>query len=506
MTSHCLQPWLRFLILLFVLLLATVATADPILPTIPSFSQAGVNDAAAGSPETGSNAAATSLASASVDPSTGIATAGVPLSLPRARGHAQPRVSVSYSSVGGQGFAGWGWTVSFPEIERTTLSGPPTYNDHLSAATPSDDRFAFNGQPLVPICQVSQCDLGRNTGGVSQFPSSVPPGSWYFRLENDTLHALFFWLPSTLTWLVEFPSGETLEIGEPLEVMWEEMDESTIDFDFTKTQTPPYRWYASRQYDAQRTSGGAIANPIVYVWSKVDIYRRSAIRSYLTDVFDTLPPSSSGRAIPSFAHHLHLSYEPPSTPDPGVADPPIWRVTPVQRLAGVDVTSATFAGSGPRQQVRRYHLGYTEYNNRSYLTTVTLEGRCDPAPAEDPTTNELPATTNCSTLPPTQFGYQLPPMAPLAVSIFGTVPDSSTILDVNADGIPDFVGPGPSTQFLALNGAGAAANVVTQANIGIQSNYNCVFATPTTSNFSPVASPGSFSGSSSKAGVVVHAA
>ena len=499
MSRRPLPPaWLRLLAMTAVLVSSTVATAD--MPAVPSFSQTGINDAAAGVPETGSSAATSSLASASVDPATGIATASVTLSYPKARGHAQPRVSLGYSSVAGQGFAGWGWTLSFPEIERYTLSGPPTYNDHFSGATPSDDRFSFNGQPLIPICQVSQCSGPPNIrGGGFVASSSVPPNSWYFRLENDTLHAQFFWFPTTLTWLVELPSGETLELGVPLDTMWSGMGDNTVDFDFSVApQVPAYRWYVARQYDAQRDSSGAIANPIVYGWSKVDEYLRTELRSYLTDIWDTPAPGFSARQMPSFAQHLHFEYQhPTAATNPGVVDPPIWRVTPASTLTTVDVTSANFMAANPRYQVRRYHLGYEQYNNRQYLNSVTIEGRCEQPAAEDPTSWQLPAATNCPELPPTTFDYLLPETIPQTVSILGLIPDNAIILDVNGDGIPDFVGTtaDPTLQPLALNGAGAAPNVVVQQNMSVTSPGEF---SVTASAFNPWVSPSSFA-----AGVVL---
>jgi RHS repeat-associated protein len=490
MISPNVSRWLRVCTVSLLTIAPAVATADPIDQPLPSFTQAGINDTTAGVPETGGSTEASGLASATVDPSTGIATATVPLTFPKARGQSQPRVGVSYSSVAGAGFAGWGWNLSFPEIERTTLSGPPTYNDHLDGTTPSDDRFAFNGQPLVPICQVGQCGANGPTGATSlTFSPEVPAGAWYFRLENDALHAQFFWFPSTLTWLIEFPSGETMELGVPLVAMWPSMAQNTIDFDVSQaTQVPAYRWYVARQYDAQRKSDGSVANPIVYVWSKVDFGLRNALRSYLTDVFDTPPPTFEDGRMPAFAHHLHFRYESPSAPDPGVVDPPIWKVTPAHRLSGIDVTSATFAATGQRQQVRRYHFAYEEYNTRSYVDTVTTEGRCDQAPTEDPSFGLLPANTNCPSLPPIRFEYLLPETIPQTVPILGIVPDNATILDVNADGVPDFVGPGPTVQFLALNGVGLAANVLSQSDMPLQSGCPSNAA-----NFSPVVSPGSFS-------------
>jgi RHS repeat-associated protein len=441
---------------------ATLGTANAQSPTGLQFTQPGINDATAGVPETGAAAGNAALASASVDPATGMSGAGIPLAYPKARGDAQPRISIGYSSAAGQGFLGWGWGLSFPVVERTTLSGPPTYNDHFAASTPSDDRFAFNGQSLVPICQ-----LGRSCGTTE--PRWIPAGAWLFRLENDTMHAKFWWLPSTLGWIVQLPSGETLELGEPLEQLWPRFGADAVDFDPTQgTSTPAYRWYVVRQYDAQRMANGSPANPIVYAWAKLEFTVRSSPRSYLTDIFDTpAPDTSSARSMPNFAHHLHFDYEAPrSVLGLRVVDPPIWRSTPAFRLTGVDVTSADFGAVVPRKEVRRYHFAYLDYNTRSYLQSVTTEGRCDSAAAEDPATDELPPTS-CPALKPTTFEYLLPETVPQTTPILGNIPDNATIFDFNSDGVPDFWGTANDSlwQPIALNGAGAAGNVVVPSTI-----------------------------------------
>ena len=86
--------------------------------------------------------------------STGIATFSVPFALPAARGGAQPSLGLSYSSSGGNGVAGMGWSVGVPFIARQTDRGLPGYDDQASWHA-NQDRFVFNGgQELVPICAI----------------------------------------------------------------------------------------------------------------------------------------------------------------------------------------------------------------------------------------------------------------------------------------------------------------------------------------------------------------
>src|SRR4029079_4702589 len=76
--------------------------------------------------------------------STGIATFSVPLPLPRARGGAEPALSLSYSSASGLGIAGMGWEIGVPSIARQTDRGVPKYSDQPNWH-PEQDRFVFNG-------------------------------------------------------------------------------------------------------------------------------------------------------------------------------------------------------------------------------------------------------------------------------------------------------------------------------------------------------------------------
>src|SRR5687768_1693647 len=61
--------------------------------------------------------------------STGIGTFSVPIAIPRARGGAQPSLSLAYSSSSGWGIAGVGWDMGVPFIARQTDRGIPGYDD-----------------------------------------------------------------------------------------------------------------------------------------------------------------------------------------------------------------------------------------------------------------------------------------------------------------------------------------------------------------------------------------
>lgn len=377
--------------------------------------------------------------------STGIATYTVPFALPSARGGAQPSLSLSYSSSGSHGIAGVGWEIGAPFIARQTDRGLPSYSDGLDW-TAQQDRFVFNGgQELVPICKVS----GGSCSGA--LPGEVMPG-WadgyqYFRPRVEGSFLRFFWSLDHRTWIVQSKTGETMELGVPLDGSGYT---SGLETDPANTKKI-YRWLLTRHYDVQRVSGAPV-NIVAYR------YLNLGGISYLTDIYDTPPATDpSTAALASYAHHTKLRYEGRADVTSGYRRG--WRVTQTMRLAGVDVTSKTFAADGARELVRRYHLSYDANYHVSLLTRVQMEGRCASNPAEDGS-ELLPPVTGCGRLPAMRFDYQhVEPFTTTGaagvadlpgyegfderVRAMGSSPPFSLdeeltdLFDVNADGLPD---------------------------------------------------------------------
>src|SRR5262249_17714416 len=143
----------------------------------------------------------------------------------------------------------------------------------------------------------------------------------------------------------------------------------------------------------------------------------------LADIYDTPSLTDSN----DYAHHTHLSWEPHVNSLPVVS--PLWRGRPEVRLKGVDVTSKTFTGNGPRELVRRYALEYESPSQQdffrprsSYLTKVTTYGRCD-GPVAEQSDGTLPSTPCAPSLPATSIRYvqsfPVPPaqLAPVHTSL-----------------------------------------------------------------------------------------
>lgn len=378
--------------------------------------------------------------------STGIATFTVPFSLPSARGGAQPSLSLSYSSGGGHGIAGVGWEIGAPFIARQTDRGLPSYDD-ASDWTPNQDRFVFNGgQELVPICKV-----GTNCAGALQTGEVMPDwatGWQYFRPRVEGSFLRFFWKADHKTWKVQSKSGETMELGVPDDASGYAGGLEVDPADSSKI----FRWSLTRHYDAQRDSEGKPVNIVSYRYST------SGGIAYLSDIYDTPPASApASAALGSYAHHARLRYE--ARPDPTFGYKRGWRTTMAFRLAGVDVTSKTFAADGARELVRRYHLTYDSRYHVSLLKSVQMEGRCTTSnPVED--TSGMLSASACPTLPAMRFDYQhVDPYTTAGAAgvadlvgyegfderirtMTGSPPFSldeelTDLFDVNADGLPD---------------------------------------------------------------------
>ena len=414
--------------------------------------------------------------------STGIATFSVPFALPKARGGVQPSLGLSYSSGGGNGPAGQGWSVGVPFIARQTDRGLPKYDDRATWH-PEQDRFVFNGgQELVPICTVGaslSCSGALLADAATGEPAEVMPawssGWQYFRPRVEGSFLRFFWSPDHLTWVVQDKSGTTMEMGVPQPANGPAPGGASAAGTAALERNPTrpgeiYSWHLSRQYDAHVVSGVPY-NVVVYD------YEQAAGTAYLVDIFEGSPSSDPGTtALTDFAHHTHLRWQ--ARPDPTESYRSGWLKQDTRRLAGVDVSSKAYldSASAARHQVRRYHLSYEGELHQSLLESVQVEGRCvtssgtaplseAAAPAES-ASGLLPDETSCGRLPPMTFsyshveGYQ-PDGEPDEGGLAGYEPfdghvltlpgspdhsldeDLTDFFDVNSDGLPDVLVTAP---------------------------------------------------------------
>jgi hypothetical protein len=108
---------------------------------------------------------------------TGTGNLTVPLSLPPGRNGLQPQLSLAYSTGGGNGAFGLGWSLSVPGVVRKTAKGVPVYNEMASdellrTRGERRDVFVLSGsEDLVPV-------------------AGAYPGVVHYRPRSETLFAL----------------------------------------------------------------------------------------------------------------------------------------------------------------------------------------------------------------------------------------------------------------------------------------------------------------------------
>ena len=413
-----------------------------------------------------------STAQGGPDNKTGAMIYSYPLDLPTARGRPQPRLSLNYSSFSHDREAGYGWGLDLPVIERTPLSGNPCFaqdgtpiacgEQRLDATRTrllSEERYTFNGQPLVFICRLpgTQGINDPDCGNEIQ-PTWASEAGWrYFRLQAEGQFSRFYLSPDRKYWRAQLKGGELLEFGEP-----PDRGVSGIEHAFNNKKAF-LRWRLVRHSDAVHTVAGTPVNYIDYRWKRLG--KRGLL--YLTDIYDT-PRANGPNGDDDFAHHTQLTWQSPDFPQTFYADP--HRATPDLRLSRVAVASMPWSGSKPREIIRTYLLGYKPAQgatstvalsqvfqlwHHSFLAQIWMEGRCNQF--EDDQGN-IPTDRECSTrttVPPTRFEYEdgnpAFGLASVIIDVQGGPPDTVEqdrvlpylnkvgVVDFNRDGLPDIV-------------------------------------------------------------------
>lgn len=396
-----------------------------------------------GDPADASNQGATGVfaegasPSAQPDPVTGIMRYTYRFELPAARGGPQPALALTYSSSSRDREAGYGWGLGVPSIEQRPMSGNPRFDD-----SPSDDRFVFEGQPLVRICTIGSSEQCPSD---EILPSWVGAGWGYYRLQVEGMFARFFRGPKPARdrWLVQLKGGQRMEFGAA------GGSNGAVEL----IDGRPVRWRLVRHLDAVHPS-----NSVTYRWKKLG----SRGLAYLTDIFDT-PLASGQTSDGDFAHHTQLTWESPDYAQTSYADP--LHATPDLRLSRVGISSKTWLGGGAREVLRIYSLRYAASRaplvpysppntaplwHHSFLREIQMEGKCR---ASEDGQGKIPATGGCISLPATKFEYEASSLDVIASGspVEGGPPDlvlnrqvfydeeSVAVIDFNRDGMPDVV-------------------------------------------------------------------
>jgi len=159
--------------------------------TSAAFAQTGVSDDRVSLPD-GPGSLDGIGDNASVDANMGQMSTSVKIRVPGGYAGVTPELALAYSSGGGGGMLGTGWSMSLPFIERMTSKGLPDYDD--------DDRFVFGGsEQLVRIDEQSDTDVAVYR---ARFEGAFVRYKWHDRGNGDEGH-----------WTAESPDGTVTTFG-----------------------------------------------------------------------------------------------------------------------------------------------------------------------------------------------------------------------------------------------------------------------------------------------------
>lgn len=169
---------------------------------------------------------------ASVNPQMGAATTSVQIPLSAGRNGFQPQLSLGYSSGSGNSVFGMGWALQgLPVLGLSLKDGYPKYD--------GTDKFAFNGQELVPWLETKGDGWNQRTDETSAFYIN------YYRAVNDTFFTRFEkWVDKSdqkVHWRVHSTDNQVMLFGA-------NTDDSTKVFD-KENPTNIFQWLLEAQYD-----------------------------------------------------------------------------------------------------------------------------------------------------------------------------------------------------------------------------------------------------------------
>lgn len=277
----------------------------------------------------------------------GSASYSIPIDIPKGTGGMEPKVSLNYSSNGGNGIAGLGWSLS--GLQQIVRGGSSYYKDPVSSHHQNDkvnsavdgvdfdykDRFFLDGERLI-------CVSGDHYGA---------PGSVY-RTEMDSYARITAiggttsatpWVAGSVSgpveWKVETKSGLTVYLGQTVESKVAR-SEGVLSWAVTRVEDSLGNYYRVNHARDTGTFAGEIRN------------QRVASIDY------------TGHA--NHAPYCSIAFEYETRPDKRVFFTAGVRQSFDQRLKAVSVKTGTFEN-------HRYELDYriSQQTGRSLLEHVT---------------------------------------------------------------------------------------------------------------------------------------
>ena len=360
----------------------------------------------------------------------------------------------------------------------TPTSGPGLPTSGRLLAPPDQDRYEWNGAPLVMICHTVSVQCSQPEAPI---PTELSTAA-YYRLQVDNNAARFFLVPNPdparSYWVVQYPSGIVETYGkDPGESSWNE----PVDYESSNPANTalPVRWHHSRTVDPH-------GNGVFYRWTKAPRTSIDAVAyngvyagvglSYLSEIYYNARIGDPGdlhfRPEAGYEFHVSVYWEQPEFLR--VSHAPIWKATPDLRVRRIDIAGNPRSSEGvalgdavTRTQIRRYHLDYLRESENgafvpgktsplfghSFLRAVQLEGRCEHDVVEVGSESEhgspgLPEASDCPRMPATTLRY-VEPQGPVtqrySLALRAPRPHAfeatrrANLIDVNRDGWPDIV-------------------------------------------------------------------
>jgi RHS repeat-associated protein len=385
------------------------------------------------------------------DLSSGTGTFAVPIVLPKGRNGVGPSLTLSYSTAGGNGVIGQGWSIGVPFISRQTDKGLPSYRD-AARWHAEEDTFMYNGgQELVPV------DSAAATR-VDGAPVPAELQGWQqYRARIEGAFMRFFRAPDSQRWIVQGKDGVRYEFGAfPGESL-----EGAVQVDPEDAQRV-FSWQLVRTSDAH---GSAVQYRYIEEGGKPylsEIYYDMPARCGVP--LDAVATRSCSAPLSEYGRRVRLVYQ--QRPDATTSFLTSWRVDARLRLARIEVTS-TLGEVGERFLVRRYHLSYESSSYHSLLASLQVEGRPNPYRSDigvhvgtHVRESDLTARIVGEVMPPMRFTYSAPDATTETIPGFGGLDGSilesssspnhsldegrSDLFDVNSDGLPDVLVTDPA--------------------------------------------------------------
>ncbi|MEO1269242.1 MAG: SpvB/TcaC N-terminal domain-containing protein, partial [Myxococcota bacterium] len=363
-----------------VLVLATMVTPADV------WAQTGVSDDRVSLPE-GPGSLEGVGENVEMDPNMGNMRFSVPIEVPQGFPAVTPDVTLRYSSGGGSGMIGMGWSMSLPSVERMTYRGLPQYQQ--------DDDFSANGSDQLV-----------------RLPGSNPPT---YRARYEKGFVRYTWMDAGQGaegyWEAEYPDGSKGYFGATAEGVV--IPDSRLSGDrgifryMLVEKVDVYGHTMRVSYTKEEVIRGEIQHGVV------------PLPQTITYGFQANPEEPAYRVEFSYEERRDATgFDYLSDAKPGFNE----RLT--QRLARIDLFAR-------RSRIRSYRLAYESYDASGGFTRLT---RVETLGLEQGVYPQMHTFGYSQAL-----GGQQPAMVSMGSLGISLGEGHATLLDINGDALPDIV-------------------------------------------------------------------